>query len=456
MDIERTLRRLVKEELGRTPPVRKGTVTGINTEFDSYVVAGRSMISGVDHEFVVGDVVLYSTGVQPVIVAGPLTGSLPTTVIPDVPDPPDPIVPPVGTKIDPSRLVFWFDPAIPDTINQNRASGQLFVAGARFQVGDTADDIGPDIEATFPGVYDLTGYNTVFSNNAIRSFVMDNGSDLRWGPVTVGGRTVLCTATQFTAHGYDPANNHQPLSQLNLALERGVGKNDPIFGDGSRCQWNQIENPMLLGPTGTLVRWSTEIRGEAWMDAGDWTTCPFEIHAPIGANVSSPLLSQIINGDLIIWSRDAPAQLDFATATNSDTQSVELARIQCPDPGSWLRLIYEAIIDPTGNTSHFAVYQVESNGVLRTLASTDRPYGFWYTDQSKNGLFYPVCQQLYGFHQFQPTEIGGSGNPPWNWSNDGGWGVSRQLCAAFGAMSYGEGVSLNEHGQHAIAFTRST
>ena len=452
MDLSEQIRRAVRDELARQSPLRKGAISAYDADTDSYIVAGRRMISAAPGTLSVGDVVVYSEGPQPVIVNGPLTGGLPAgTVV----DPAPPVT--SGVKVDADRFVMSFDPSDLSSIDERRRSGQLYVAGARFQVGATADDIGPDIESQFPGTYDLTGYDTVFSGSAVRSFEMVNGSDLRWGVVTAGGRPGLLTATQFTGAGYSPSNNDSPLSQLNLALTRGVGANDPIFADGSRCQWNLIEHPVTIGPSGTLIRWVTEIRGEAWMDAGDWTTCPFEVHAP-GGGLSSPFLSQIINGELIWWSRDSGSTLDYNTATNSDAVAAELGRTQCPDPGSFLRLLYEMRIDPTGTNAVFNVYQVESNQTLRTLVSTDRPFGYWFgptqtvDGELVNSSFYCIVHQLYGFHQYQPDEIGGHGNPPWNWSNDGGWGAARQLVSMFGGLSYNDEISLAELASHAVAF----
>lgn len=437
MDLDAAVRKIFREELSRATAPKKGQITAVDESGLVYTVDGREMLSTYP-DLKVGQTVAYVGGNQPMIL-GPLDGSVSGNYTPPTVVDPTPGFT-AGVRIDPSRLVLSIDPTDPTSYDPRRARGQWIIAGNRFNVGEYADNIGP----TVPG--DDDGYNLVFdANSEVHSFEMQDGSTMRLGTITVRGRTMLCVAGQFTGEGYSAANNNIPQAGLNSALVRGPGANDPAFFDGiPRCQLGLGETLIGVGPNAPLVRYATEFRVEPWMDANDWTTAPFELHAP-GAGYSSPLLSQIIGGELIIWARNASQPLDYDTSSNSNTTPQELVRMTLPAAGEMVSLVYEFRVDPTGVRPVFNLYAVDDSGAPILLKSYNEAYGFMFTDDELNASFYPIVSQLYCFHQYSP-------GPTNNWDTSGGWGNVRRLCSSFIAMAVGEDVSIEELGLHALSF----
>lgn len=303
---------------------------------------------------------------------------------------------------NPENFNVFVDPSDLDSFGPNRDSCTWIVAGDRFDAGLT---VGLD-------------QGTVWGPDGVTSFDHLDGNDIRLATDSVAGvpGDVLCMNLQWVNDGsYSSANNSGAYNtQVNTP------PSDPLFYDGTRTQYACTAERVTVGPCCTPVTVSTGFRVEEWMVyAQDQKAVLHNLHAPNGANISSPLGTRIDWGSLIFETRDS-----LAVPPDNDNSNPTI-RAEIPltaeDIGSWWGVVYEYCLDPTGQSGYYNVFidKGDGNG-WDQVVDVDGPVGYWFgPGNGLNDLFYPIVLNYYSWHAYVGSQTTDSTNFDQNYQTRG-------------------------------------
>lgn len=302
-------------------------------------------------------------------------------------------------QMDPVDQATWYPP-----IRQT-----LIAGGNRFQIGATADDLGPTLTGPpgpTPASGDRGGYDLTFDGTLeVHSFPMDGGTEtLRYGRVTRDGRQVLRTQFVFDpTAGFDNANTS---GAFNLAESRPPS--DPSYFGGHRTQKALLlgSDFVEVGANADEVVMCGAYHVEPWMigDAANPTrlTGPAEIHAPNGATLGypSPIYMSWEAGAIQLIQRGGGAELQWnvqVPANGSTLFSYPLAGLS----GRLLAWVLRTRIDPLdeGPGPLVQLWIGLDGGPLQQVFEQTTPYGYKLNNGSGvNALFFPQVEQVYLYH----------------------------------------------------------
>ncbi len=368
---------------------------------------------------------------------------------PPVDPPPPPPEPPTLRTFDGSALVAEVNPLVPSTYGHTRGEGQAWAAGNMFQRGSQSDHIATELP---PDMLDsLPGYGlTMDDNGVVESWPMDDGTTVRYGPhVSVDGKVRMRFATQGDpiAFGYIPAANmHFDNGQVvptggwrvQTAEDQRDGHSDARTFDGLRSGLALLDHLLPIGGANApAIIFGIELAGQRWYQTKAAIGGPFSLHAP-GWKLTGPFGCSIKGGRLVFASKSSqqPDPLDFDTATNNTPglmTDVHLGSIPAPTEGESIQLVCAVRPDRTGQNNLFEVWTGAGQGGLEHVLSSAVPYGYTFTDPSRNIQAYLIAQVYQWAEWATPTSrlVREEGLPIWN--HDGRFG--RVYSNEFGVIT---------------------
>ncbi len=312
-------------------------------------------------------------------------------------------MPVVATSPPTSAPPAAFAPAIPaasfdalvDPNNwngANRSSGQLIVAGDRFNPGDQNGNM---------------GYGLQFQDTDIHSFQMVDGATLRWGisqPNDIPGAAVTSAVQWQTNAGYDP---NAEVGARNPSVP--TPPNDPLFFDGTRNQVSFGDEPIRSGSGADRVLMGTLFRMPEWApNAQDNKAVLMNIHAPNIAPLSSPLSTAIDHGVLKIVGRTSTSSRPVNQASNNTLLHQE--QLTNSSVGEWWAVVYEVRLSPYAQDDPFIRIWIRRGNDANwdLVADSQSPIGYVYDGYASggtsgyalNGSNYPILASYYSYHKW--------------------------------------------------------